>query len=235
MNSRFESKGAVFGETEIATSASSASSSSPASAAVHQPPADNRTLYERLAANRLQKEEEFVEKTRLANLIKKLDPDEIDFLQSQRDAKRKMQQELDKQVRDELDVFRKATSHQQLPSSFSVTDQDEQQQQQQQQQSSKTAIVAGFSLSLSAKTKKKPAAAASQAPVVVATPSTSSGQEKASPDTQNKANAASSAATAANRKKKPPESSREAPQPPKPALSAIGALSGYASSGEDED
>ncbi|KAJ3385655.1 hypothetical protein HDU84_002094 [Entophlyctis sp. JEL0112] len=234
MNSRFESKGAVFGETEIATSASSASSSSPASAAVHQPPADNRTLYERLAANRLQKEEEFVEKTRLANLIKKLDPDEIDFLQSQRDAKRKMQQELDKQVRDELDVFRKATSHQQLPSSFSVTDQDEQQQQQQ-QQSSKTAIVAGFSLSLSAKTKKKPAAAASQAPVVVATPSTSSGQEKASPDTQNKANAASSAATAANRKKKPPESSREAPQPPKPALSAIGALSGYASSGEDED
>ncbi|KAI8833870.1 hypothetical protein BJ741DRAFT_611411 [Chytriomyces cf. hyalinus JEL632] len=51
-------------------------------------------------------EEEFADKTRLANLIKKLDPDEINFLSGQQRLKRETQAEHTRAVKSELEKFR---------------------------------------------------------------------------------------------------------------------------------
>ncbi|KAJ3251268.1 hypothetical protein HDU77_005999 [Chytriomyces hyalinus] len=100
---RFVSKGAVQGEQEIVDPNNH-------DTAIPAPdvyiPQDNRTLYERLQTNKLKKEEEFADKTRLANLIKKLDPDEIDFLSDQQRLKRETQAEHTRAVKSELEKFR---------------------------------------------------------------------------------------------------------------------------------
>ncbi|KAI8833305.1 N-terminal domain of NEFA-interacting nuclear protein NIP30-domain-containing protein [Chytriomyces cf. hyalinus JEL632] len=100
---RFVSKGAVQGEQEL-VDPNNPDTAIPAPDVYV--PQDNRTLYERLQTNKLKKEEEFADKTRLANLIKKLDPDEIDFLSDQQRLKRETQAEHSRAVKSELEKFR---------------------------------------------------------------------------------------------------------------------------------
>ncbi|KAJ3398529.1 hypothetical protein HDV05_002441, partial [Chytridiales sp. JEL 0842] len=80
------------------------------SAGKPQPEYDPRTLYERLEANRLKKEEEFAEKTKLGNLIKKLDEDEVAFLANQELDKLKHRADEQREIRESLELFRKAAA-----------------------------------------------------------------------------------------------------------------------------
>ncbi|KAI9352072.1 N-terminal domain of NEFA-interacting nuclear protein NIP30-domain-containing protein [Obelidium mucronatum] len=99
---RFVSKGTVVGEQEVVDPAQDQSA---VPDAPYVPP-DNRTLYEKLQSNKLKKEEEFAEKTKLANLIKKLDADEIEFLHAQHAGKRAALLERDAGVAAQLAAFR---------------------------------------------------------------------------------------------------------------------------------
>ncbi|KAJ3060272.1 hypothetical protein HDU98_003746 [Podochytrium sp. JEL0797] len=98
---RFVSSGTVLGAQEV---------HDPSAPALPPPeayiPPDTRTLYEKLQTNKLIKEEEFAAKTRLANLIKKLDPDEIEFLNTQQDDARAGVKEREDAVKKELAEFR---------------------------------------------------------------------------------------------------------------------------------
>ena len=75
MLNRFVSKSFVTGDDNTETPlASSSSSSDTTGSSKVDIPYDGRTLYERLQENKLKKEEEFANATKLSNLIKKLDP-----------------------------------------------------------------------------------------------------------------------------------------------------------------
>ncbi|KAI9457734.1 N-terminal domain of NEFA-interacting nuclear protein NIP30-domain-containing protein [Russula earlei] len=71
---------------------------------------DGRSLAEKLAANRAAKQEEWEEKTKLANQFRALEEDEIMFLDSVRE--RQEQEERERKVRDgeELKSFREAVA-----------------------------------------------------------------------------------------------------------------------------
>jgi hypothetical protein len=73
--SRFVKKAVVVGEQLEEKPIDNPNGSSSDSSSISKPDQeyDPRTLYERLQANKLKKEEEFAEKTKLGNLIKKLD------------------------------------------------------------------------------------------------------------------------------------------------------------------
>ncbi|KTW26993.1 hypothetical protein T552_02484 [Pneumocystis carinii B80] len=68
---------------------------------------DHRSLYEKLQANRLIKEEEYQESWKLSNLIRTLDEEEIDFLDKLRREKKKVEEEAKKHVEEGLKVFRR--------------------------------------------------------------------------------------------------------------------------------
>ncbi|KAG5437371.1 hypothetical protein PCANB_000802 [Pneumocystis canis] len=74
----------------------------------NESPVDHRSLYERLQANRLIKEEEYQESWKLSSLIRTLDDEEIDFLDKLRKEKIKVEEEAKKSVKEGLEVFRKA-------------------------------------------------------------------------------------------------------------------------------
>ncbi|KAG4306310.1 hypothetical protein PORY_000298 [Pneumocystis oryctolagi] len=74
----------------------------------NKPPVDHRSLYEKLQANRIMKEEEYQESWKLSNLIRTLDDEEIDFLDKLRKEKIRVEEETKKSVREGLEVFRKA-------------------------------------------------------------------------------------------------------------------------------
>ncbi|KAJ3283684.1 hypothetical protein HDU79_008861 [Rhizoclosmatium sp. JEL0117] len=136
---RFVSKGTVVGEEEVLDPNQDNTPVAP-----YVPP-DNRTLYERLQINKLKKEEEFAEKTKLANLIKKLDPDEIEFLQAAEQQKRSRMMENDESVRAELSAFR---SQAQAAAEGSVDPKEEEEQR-------RAAAAKAFAFSATATTTKK--------------------------------------------------------------------------------
>ncbi|KAL2915420.1 hypothetical protein HK105_205036 [Polyrhizophydium stewartii] len=80
----------------------------PESAKVPEEAYDPRPLYEKLAERKRIQEEEFAEKMRLANQVKRLDPDEVEFLataQSEAEAKERAIRQADQEA---LDAFRNA-------------------------------------------------------------------------------------------------------------------------------
>ncbi|ORX58824.1 hypothetical protein DM01DRAFT_1333444 [Hesseltinella vesiculosa] len=78
---------------------------------------DPRTLYERLQEQKLKKEDEFREKTKFSNLVKRIDEEDAEYYQAlsetqhQQDTARKAKDEL------ELEEFRKAVESTRLPPS----------------------------------------------------------------------------------------------------------------------
>ncbi|KAI9356199.1 N-terminal domain of NEFA-interacting nuclear protein NIP30-domain-containing protein [Zopfochytrium polystomum] len=79
-------------------------------------PHDGRTLYDRLQEQRERKEEEFLQKTKLGNLIKKLEPDDVEFLREQEEAKRRMERLQQEDERSGLEEFRKQRRQVDAPS-----------------------------------------------------------------------------------------------------------------------
>lgn len=71
------------------------------------PQTDHRSLYEKLQANRILKEEEYQESWKLSNLIRTLDDDEIDFLDKLRKEKIKIEEEAKKSIQENLKIFRR--------------------------------------------------------------------------------------------------------------------------------
>ncbi|KAK9721497.1 hypothetical protein K7432_003377 [Basidiobolus ranarum] len=69
---------------------------------------DARPLYQRLAEQRIIKEEAILEAAKFSNLIHRIDDDEFDFLKTLDDEERKKKIDLLKQERDELEKYRKA-------------------------------------------------------------------------------------------------------------------------------
>ncbi|KTW26860.1 uncharacterized protein T551_03322 [Pneumocystis jirovecii RU7] len=72
------------------------------------PPVDHRSLYEKLQANKIIKEEEYQESWKLSNLIRTLNDEEIDFLDKLRKEKIKVEEETKKSVEEGLKVFKRA-------------------------------------------------------------------------------------------------------------------------------
>ncbi|KAI8919701.1 N-terminal domain of NEFA-interacting nuclear protein NIP30-domain-containing protein [Entophlyctis helioformis] len=87
----------------------------PESARGSDAPYDPRPLYERLAEKKRIEEEEHAEKLRLSNQIKRLDPDELEFLASTESAKAEMQREIRKADNEALEAFRNAKMAAALP------------------------------------------------------------------------------------------------------------------------
>ncbi|KAI8052955.1 N-terminal domain of NEFA-interacting nuclear protein NIP30-domain-containing protein [Syncephalis plumigaleata] len=75
---------------------------------IEEAPYDPRPLYEKLQEQRQKKEDAFQEATRLANLVHRLDDDEIDFLQSIRSEEKAREQDKQNKEKMELDAFRRA-------------------------------------------------------------------------------------------------------------------------------
>ncbi|EMR09528.1 hypothetical protein PNEG_02114 [Pneumocystis murina B123] len=73
----------------------------------NEPQPDHRSLYEKLQANRIIKEEEYQESWKLSNLIRTLDDEEIDFLDRLRREKIQVEKEAKKLVEEGLKVFRR--------------------------------------------------------------------------------------------------------------------------------
>ncbi|KAI8608383.1 N-terminal domain of NEFA-interacting nuclear protein NIP30-domain-containing protein [Chytriomyces sp. MP71] len=225
---RFVSKGAVQGEAEIVDP--NADNSAPAPD-VYVPP-DNRTLYERLQTNKLKKEEEFAEKTRLANLIKKLDPDEIEFLSAQHDAKRAQQKAADSEVKAELAQFRRAAEQNNAANEDGV---NEDVRAEEERTREKARAMASFSASLKKRTKPTPREDGIALLVAGCGPS-----KKKRVDTDEGTGEAGSKRTKAEPLVASKPSSEKDLKPassstvivPKPAL---GLVSGYGSDDEDED
>ncbi|KNC95995.1 hypothetical protein, variant [Spizellomyces punctatus DAOM BR117] len=71
---------------------------------------DPRPLYERLAERKRIEEEEFAEKMRFSNLVKRLDDEEYEFLSAYDDEETKRRKEIAANDRRELEAFRKAVS-----------------------------------------------------------------------------------------------------------------------------
>ncbi|KAJ3122406.1 hypothetical protein HK098_002892 [Nowakowskiella sp. JEL0407] len=69
---------------------------------------DPRPLYERLQENKNKKDEEFAEKLKLGNRIKRLDEDEIAFLTQLDSSKRDANLQIEKQVKEELEGYEKS-------------------------------------------------------------------------------------------------------------------------------
>ncbi|KAI9593696.1 N-terminal domain of NEFA-interacting nuclear protein NIP30-domain-containing protein [Syncephalis fuscata] len=75
---------------------------------MEEAPYDPRPLYEKLQEQRQKKEDAFQEATRLANLVHRLDDEEIGFLQSIQSEETAKEQEKRAQEKVELDAFRRA-------------------------------------------------------------------------------------------------------------------------------
>jgi len=71
---------------------------------------DGRSLAEKLAANRAAKQEEWEEKTKLANQFRALEEDEIMFLDSVRERKELEERERKEREGEELKTFREAVA-----------------------------------------------------------------------------------------------------------------------------
>ncbi|KAI8808646.1 N-terminal domain of NEFA-interacting nuclear protein NIP30-domain-containing protein [Cladochytrium replicatum] len=71
---------------------------------------DPRPLFERLQQQKQLKEDEFTEKTKLGNLIKKLDEDEVEFLAQQQRNALEERQRIAEEEQDELNEFRRAVA-----------------------------------------------------------------------------------------------------------------------------
>ncbi|KAI9005299.1 N-terminal domain of NEFA-interacting nuclear protein NIP30-domain-containing protein [Gaertneriomyces semiglobifer] len=69
---------------------------------------DPRPLFERLAEKKRIEEEEFAERMRFSNLVKRLDDDEYAFLAQYESEEQKRQREIVESDRKELEAFRKA-------------------------------------------------------------------------------------------------------------------------------
>ncbi|KAI8820751.1 N-terminal domain of NEFA-interacting nuclear protein NIP30-domain-containing protein [Fimicolochytrium jonesii] len=78
-------------------------------------PYDPRPLYERLAEKKRIEEEEFAEKMKFGNLVRRLDEDEYQFLSNYSDETAKKDHEIAQETRRELDAFRKAVAEAQPP------------------------------------------------------------------------------------------------------------------------
>ncbi|KAJ3083119.1 hypothetical protein HK102_001243 [Quaeritorhiza haematococci] len=74
---------------------------------------DPRPLYEILADRKRIKEEEFAEKMRFSNLIKRIDEEEFEFLMNRESEEEKKRIEAKRMEREELDEFRKAVAEKQ--------------------------------------------------------------------------------------------------------------------------
>lgn len=70
-----------------------------------------RTLYERLQEQKDKKEAEFAEMSKLGNMVKRLDEDELFFLKQQEDSKKQYEREIKMKEREELESFRKAQNN----------------------------------------------------------------------------------------------------------------------------
>ncbi|KAJ3284353.1 hypothetical protein HDU76_008311 [Blyttiomyces sp. JEL0837] len=101
--SRFISKAIVEGDDSHEIPIGGADSSSTSSSA----PYDPRTLYERLQEQKQKKDDEFAAKTKLGNLIKKLDPEEIEFLRNEEEKQKQKLQQEQQEVEANLAEFRK--------------------------------------------------------------------------------------------------------------------------------
>ncbi|KAI8994888.1 N-terminal domain of NEFA-interacting nuclear protein NIP30-domain-containing protein [Pilobolus umbonatus] len=69
---------------------------------------DPRTLYERLQEQRTIKEEKFQEESRLANQIKRVDEEEVEYFNTLSDEKEKLEHQIKLKERQELEEYRKA-------------------------------------------------------------------------------------------------------------------------------
>ncbi|RKP22764.1 NEFA-interacting nuclear protein NIP30 [Syncephalis pseudoplumigaleata] len=74
---------------------------------MEEAPYDPRPLYEKLQEQKQKKEDAFQEATRLANLVHRLDDDEIDFLQTIQSEEKAREKSKLEQERMELDAFRR--------------------------------------------------------------------------------------------------------------------------------
>ncbi|KAJ3041476.1 hypothetical protein HDV00_009272 [Rhizophlyctis rosea] len=71
---------------------------------------DPRPLYERLAEKKRIEEEEFAERMKFSNMVKRLDDEEYEFLAAYDDEEEKKRQEIARSDAKELEQFRKAVS-----------------------------------------------------------------------------------------------------------------------------
>ncbi|KAJ6151632.1 hypothetical protein N7470_007229 [Penicillium chermesinum] len=90
---------------------------------------DGKSLYEVLQQNKLAKQEQFEEKTRLKNQFRALDDDEVEFLDSVLESTRAQEAALKRETADQLEEFRKqreeAEKAQLGPTSSDVTPAEE--------------------------------------------------------------------------------------------------------------
>ncbi|KAJ3184849.1 hypothetical protein HDU85_001528 [Gaertneriomyces sp. JEL0708] len=82
---------------------------------------DPRPLFERLAEKKRIEEEEFAERMRFSNLVKRLDDDEYAFLAQYESEEQKRQREILESDRKELEAFRKAVEAPAAPDIKSTT------------------------------------------------------------------------------------------------------------------
>lgn len=73
----------------------------------NDPEPDDRSLYEKLQANKIIKDEECQETLKISSLIRTLDDDEIDFLDKLRKEKMEVEKEAKRLVQEGLEVFRR--------------------------------------------------------------------------------------------------------------------------------